>query len=110
MDPVNALVAEVVAAVQALGYRTVTSPNDINPPCVIVSPPSTGSLLNGGGLRMTIPVTIIGASRSSRDQTTINEWLPPVMAALGATEFDGQIYYTESGQPLPAYTIQTEGH
>jgi hypothetical protein len=102
---------DVQEAVAALGYRCIISPNDLNPPCVLVGVPTTvqSAHLAGDSLQAQLPVQIIGRGLLIHDMQWITDTMDALMAALPFTSASPVVYRLTDGKELPAYTLTLEG-
>lgn len=109
------LVDEVAALLEAAlpGARVVTSPMEMNPPCILVGAPSPIQAVYALGSEPTvsaeIPVEVIGRGLTRRDLDWVWETVPVAMAAISAPEASATVYRMSDGRELPAYTLITEG-
>ena len=112
MTSLRTVVDEVAALVAAMGIRTVTSPNDMNPPCALVGAPYNVEAAYALGaeeaLAMVVPVELITRGLTDRDLTWLYDTIPAVMVALSAATCEPTAYRMSDGRELPAYTITTE--
>ena len=108
---IKSLVLEAQAIVEALGLRAVISPNDINPPCVLIGSPRF-NLQNavGAGLRAEIPVEVIARGLTWRDLEWLYDTAPLVADALSAVGGEPTVFRMSDGRELPGYTIMLEGN
>jgi len=106
------VVDEVAALVAATGVRTITSPNDMNPPCALIGAPydvaAAYALGDPDSLTMTVPVELITRGLTDRDLTWLWDNVPAVMAAVSSASCEPTAYRMSDGRELPAYTITTE--
>lgn len=111
MSDIKALVLEAQAIVEALGIRAAISPNDINPPCVLIGSPRF-AMQNaiGAGFKATIPVEVIARSLTWRDLEWLYDTAPVVADALNGAEGNPTVYRMSDGRELPGYTIIIEGN
>ena len=112
MSNLRTLVDEVAALVGAVVPRTVTSPQNINPPCALVGAPyditAQYALGTEVALSCTVPVVLMARGLGDDDLTWLYQILPSVMAAMSATTANPTPYQMSDGRELPAFTIDTE--
>jgi hypothetical protein len=108
---IKSLILEAQTIVEALGLRAVISPNDLNPPCVLIgSPRFTMQNAISGGFVAEIPVEVIARSLTWRDLEWLYDTAPVVADALSGREGNPTVYRLSDGRELPAYTILIEGN
>ena len=105
------LMTEIQGAVKALGVRCIISPNDLNPPCVLIGVPGTVNTgtLDGASLLATVPVQVIGRGLTLKDMQWVTDTMDALMAALPFTTASPVVYRQSDGRELPAYTLTLEG-
>lgn len=111
MATIQENIAAGQALVEALGLRCITSPNDMNPPCVLIGAPRF-YMQNavGAGYRQEIPIEIIARGLTWRDLDWLYAAAPAVADAVGAVSGTPTVYRMSDGRELPAYTIIMEGN
>jgi hypothetical protein len=111
-DAVAALAAALAAAEGLAGLRVYTDPSEtVDPPAVVVGPPSLTWEGYGPAAAATFPVFVVVAL-DERALQRLWELVPAAQAALEETEATARsatpIVFNSGGQDLPAYEITTD--
>jgi hypothetical protein len=106
------LMLEVQEAVKALGVRCIISPNDLNPPCVLVGAPTdlTTQAALGGGMACRIPLEVIATGQAANQLEWLLDTVELIHSALPVTTAGTVIYRLSDGRELPSYTLTLEGN
>ena len=108
-----ALMEEAQAAVAALGIRCVLSPNQLNPPCVLIGAPNditSAGALTGGGLMCRIPLEVIATGQAENQLEWLLNTVELIHDALPVTAASQLVYRLSDGRELPTYTLTLEGN